>query len=109
MSDSNARIRLKIGQLEIDYEGDSGFLKDQLISTVSELISLQNLLPEANNNSQISSLGEDNNLVSKNYDQSTDTIANIIGTSSGTDLIIAAAAHLHFVKNKQKFTRPELV
>jgi hypothetical protein len=41
-------------------------------------------------------------------DHSTDTIATLIGVKSGSDLILAAAAHLHFVQGKQKFTRQEL-
>ncbi|MCW5704003.1 MAG: hypothetical protein KIT82_15640 [Bradyrhizobium sp.] len=41
-------------------------------------------------------------------DFSTDTIANIIGASSGPDLIIAAAAHLHFALGKATFSRHEL-
>jgi hypothetical protein len=39
---------------------------------------------------------------------STDTIATIIGASSGPDLVIAAAAHLHFSEGKTTFTRREL-
>lgn len=39
---------------------------------------------------------------------STDTIATVIGAKSGPDLIVAAAAHLHFAEGKQKFTRQEL-
>ena len=39
---------------------------------------------------------------------STDTIANLIGASSGPDLVIAAAAHLHFAQGKSTFARREL-
>jgi hypothetical protein len=39
---------------------------------------------------------------------SNDTIANLIGATSGPDLIIAAAAHLHFSQGKATFTRREL-
>ena len=42
------------------------------------------------------------------FDHSTDTIATLIGARSGPDLIMAAAAHLHFVKAKHTFTRQEL-
>lgn len=41
-------------------------------------------------------------------DLSTDTIATILGTKSGPELIIAAAAHLHFTQGKSKFTRQEI-
>jgi hypothetical protein len=44
----------------------------------------------------------------KDFDLSTDTIATILGGESGADLIIAAAAQLHFVQGKQRFTRKEL-
>ncbi len=39
---------------------------------------------------------------------STDTIATLIGATSGPELIIAAAAHLLFSQNKSTFTRREL-
>ncbi len=42
------------------------------------------------------------------WNYSTDTIATIIGATSGPDLIIAAAAHLHFAEAKPTFTRREL-
>ncbi|WP_440641198.1 hypothetical protein ACSHT2_08665 [Bradyrhizobium sp. PUT101] len=47
-------------------------------------------------------------LAAKDFDLSTDTIANILGAESGADLIIAAAAQIHFVQNKQRFTRKEI-
>jgi len=39
----------------------------------------------------------------------TDTIANITNAESGADLILAAAAQIHFGQGKQKFTRQELI
>lgn len=39
---------------------------------------------------------------------STDTIANLMNASSGPDLVIAAAGHLHLVQSKSTFTRREL-
>jgi hypothetical protein len=42
------------------------------------------------------------------FSHSTDTIATVIGAKSGPDLIVAAAAHLHFAQGKQKFSRQEL-
>ena len=45
---------------------------------------------------------------SANWNYTTDTIATLIGATSGPDLIIAAAAHLHFTQGKATFTRHEL-
>jgi hypothetical protein len=42
------------------------------------------------------------------FDHSTNTIATLLDSRSGPDLIIAAAAHLHFAKGAAKFTRQEL-
>ncbi|MEH2494996.1 hypothetical protein V1294_001475 [Bradyrhizobium sp. AZCC 1678] len=44
----------------------------------------------------------------QSFDHSTDTIANALGAKSGSDVVIAAAANLHFVQGKPKFTRQEL-
>jgi hypothetical protein len=41
-------------------------------------------------------------------DLSTDTIATVLGAKSGPDLIIAAAANLHFVQGTQRFSRQQL-
>lgn len=41
-------------------------------------------------------------------DLSTDTIATVLGSKSGSDLIMAAAANLHFVQGTQKFSRQQL-
>ena len=41
-------------------------------------------------------------------DLSTDTIATVLGAKSGSDLIMAAAANLHFVQGKQRFSRQQL-
>ena len=51
---------------------------------------------------------EQNSIMGANGNYSTDTIANIIGAKSGRDLIIAAAAHLHFSQGKATFSRHEL-
>jgi hypothetical protein len=42
------------------------------------------------------------------FDLSTDTIATVLGAKSGVDVPVAAAAQLHFVQGKQRFTRQEL-
>lgn len=52
--------------------------------------------------------GADRKAASEAFDLSTDTIANILNVNSGSDLAIAAAAHLHFTAGKQKFSRQEL-
>jgi hypothetical protein len=97
---ADASIRIKLGQLEVEYQGDASFLKKDLLETVKELLALQIV-------EQSSS--ENGGGAGGRFDHSTDTIANILGAKRGPDLMMAAAAHLHFVKGKETFTRKEII
>jgi hypothetical protein len=112
---ADATIRIKLGELEVDYQGDATFLKNDLIATVKELLELQIVAQQ-----QYSS-GTDRGAVDsrqsetrgdapgdRKFDHSTDTIPNILGAKSGSDLALAAAAHLHFKQEKETFTRKQI-
>jgi hypothetical protein len=45
----------------------------------------------------------------RKFDHSTDTIATMLGAKAGPGLVMAAAAHMHFVNGKQVFTRKEII
>ncbi len=107
MAGTDARIRIKLGQIEIEYEGDAKFLKADLLETVKQVLDLQKTHPAAAAASappaaQVggASGGEIN--------YSTDTIATMLGANSGPEVVIAAAAHLHFVKGNTTFTSKEI-
>jgi hypothetical protein len=107
MGDHEASIRIKLGQIEVDYQGDAAFLKKDLVATIKELLELQQQYPVA---SQLSSKDDDGSRAhTGKFNLSTDTIANKLGAKSGPDLVMAAAAHLHFVKGKATFSRTELI
>ena len=97
---ADASIRIKLGQLEVEYQGDASFLKKDLLETVKELLALQIAEQSSSGNGGGAGGG---------FDHSTDTIANILGAKRGPDLMMAAAAHLHFVKGKETFTRKEII
>jgi hypothetical protein len=111
MADGDASIRIKLGQIEIEYNGDAAFLKKDLLATVGELLDLQKQHPDAASSSHTKDEGTGGGQAGGGgkFDQSTDTMANILGASSGPDLAVAAAAHLHLVKGKPKFTRQEII
>ena len=108
MATDVAKIRIKFGQIEIEYEGDSSFLKDDLFNLAEKCLSLYEknktlIVPEpAVSSVQVTSqqLG--------NIDYSTNTIAARLEVKTGTDLVIAAAAHLMMVKRQDKLTRKEI-
>jgi hypothetical protein len=107
MASTEASIHIKLGHLKIEYKGDPSFLDGPLLGLCTELLALQNqnptiVLPGPTvlNNTAGTQTGT--------YEQSTDTIATLLGSSSGPNLAIAAAAHLHFVKGKRRFSRKEI-
>jgi hypothetical protein len=107
MAGTEASIRIKLGQIEIDYQGDASFLKKDLLDTVKDLLELQKKYPAVAPSSD--SAGGAGAKGSSKIEHSTDTIATMLGASSAPDLALAAAAHMHFTKGKQKFTRQEII
>jgi hypothetical protein len=108
---ADASIRIKLGQIEVEYQGDESFLKTDLLEILKKLLELQKQYPAAPPSSSHAK-GEDaggGGAGDGKFDHSTDTIANALGAKTGPDLVMAAAAHLHFVKGKPKFTRAEIV
>ena len=77
--------------------------RKRLISWLAQKLSVD--VSIGRNQSQKASQGVP---VGGDFNYSTDTIATLIGARSGRDLILAAAAHLHFCQRKPTFTRHEL-
>ena len=103
-----SKIRIKLGPIEVEYEGSEAFLKQELpdlIRTVSELYQSVKI--------QVENEGSEEEGNTDGGDQdiklSTSSIATKLAVSSGTDLAVAAAAHLAFVKKKNIFTRNDLL
>jgi hypothetical protein len=107
MAGTDASIHIKLGQIEIEYEGDASFLKKDLIETIKQLLELQEHHPVVLAKGGDADGGDAGG--GGKFEHSTDTIANILEAKSGADLALAACAHLHFVKNKHKFTRHEII
>jgi hypothetical protein len=110
MSEDTAKIRLKLGGLEVEYEGKSSFLKEDLFSLLQKTATLY---AESRGSIPAQPAGGANGAAapgsqSSSLDHSTNTIASHLGGSTCTDLVMAAAAHLALVKGKGKFTRQEI-
>jgi hypothetical protein len=105
---STSKIRIKMGEIEVDYDGSEEFLKTELpalLAAVSKLyaesgrgLSVRPIdRPNAPGTNGAGSLG------------TTASIAASLGCKSGSDLIIAAAAQLTLVQKKDDFSRKELL
>lgn len=110
---ATTRLRVKLGAAEIEYEGESGFLKDEVMPTVSKMLAMV----ESRSDLQKSppAVAADNLLASSDsgavldHSLSTSTIATKLKANSSGELAIAAAAHLTLVQGRGRITRQELL
>lgn len=112
MEGKQASIRVKLGSVEIEYQGDAAFLQTDLVRTVKELLDLQQQFPAASATQPSPVVSGDPpppGASLGNYDHSTNTIATLLSVNSGPELAKAAAAHLHFAKGSKTFSRQELI
>jgi len=101
---ANAKIRIKVGSIEIDYEGDETFLKGDLLKVVQDL---QKVAPAAPFTSVKSANGESKSTAGA-PSLTTKSIATALGAKSGSDLAEAAVAHLAIIKGMTTFKRAEI-
>jgi uncharacterized protein YcbK (DUF882 family) len=110
MDGESAKIRIKIGAIEIEYEGKASFLQDELLDLVQNVVGFyaEHKAAIHIDTPQEKAEKSDSGGSSTHLDHSTNTIAGHLGATSGSDLAIAAAARLTFVKKREKFTHREI-
>lgn len=108
-----SKIKIRLGQIEIEYEGSEKFLQKELPKLLEAIITLygtsgagmQDLaIGEGGGNIGVDGAGG----TGKSIEATTNTIAKKLGVKSGRELLFAAAAQLTFVQEKTKFTRQEM-
>jgi hypothetical protein len=108
MAGGDAKIKIKVGDVEIDYEGDAAFLKEGLLAVCQELSKLNEHIP-APRTPQHHKPQDDRGGGKTVGKHSTMDIANALGAQTGPDLVMVAAAYLHFTEGKPEFTRAEIL
>jgi len=106
----SSKLRIKIGEVEIDYEGTEDFLKQelpQLLKTAMELHKASETAP-APEGAEAKKSGSGRTGVDA-PSLTTGSIAAKIGAKSGSDLLLAAAGHLALVKKIEPFSRQQLL
>lgn len=110
MSEDTAKIRLKIGPLEVEYEGKESFLQDGLFNLTEKLVGSytehQSAFPTDSSPTHTQSGSATN--ANCEIDMSMDTIASRIEANTGTSLVIAACTYLTLVKKINSFPRQEI-
>lgn len=106
----SSKLRIRIGEVEIEYEGTEEFLRQelpQLLKTAMELRKASGGSISGGTGKTGATGGSAGS--SKVASLTTGSIAAKLGAKSGSDLLKAAAAHLALVKNEQDFSRPQLL
>lgn len=107
---TTSKINIKLGPIEVGYEGSESFLKDELpalLKAVSELYqtSKNSLAAEESQEAQPKDAAPKNGKLQA----TTGSIAAKLGVKSGPDLILAAAARLTLVQGNETFSRQRLI
>lgn len=110
MSQNTAKIRLKIGQIEVEYEGNNAFLKDEIFQMLEKMSSFY-----AKHSSIVS---PEDVQVDKEIEQPTSngkvlkmavgTIATRLNATSEAQMAMASAIHLTLVQGKETFSRKDI-
>lgn len=108
-----SKIKIKIGPIEIEYEGSEAFLKEELPALIAAVTNLHREsgicdsvetptpIIENNNSNEFIPKGNTLNLT-------TGSIAARLGVKTGPELILAAAARLILSLGQENFTRSQL-
>jgi hypothetical protein len=103
------KVRLRLGSVEIDYEGPEGFLKENVPALLTEISHLACATPVQVTGGRSPVMAEISRSDTGLLDFSTNTIASLIEAKTGPDLAMAAAAHLSLAKGQDRFTRSDLL
>jgi hypothetical protein len=103
----STKMRAKVGAIEIEFDGEPDFLRDEVPKLLKALSALAKEAPAKEVKEAGASSGEAP--FSGGVQLTTNSIAAKLGVKSGSDLAIAAALELTRMKKKDRFSRQELL
>jgi hypothetical protein len=114
---TTSKIKIKLGAIEVEYEGSETFLKEelpQLLSAVSDLYAKSRTVLESPSSSQNTSVNSQAGLNANSgstpkLEATTGSIAAKLGCKSGPELVMAAAARLTLVLQATTFARQKII
>lgn len=104
----SSKLRIRIGEVEIDYEGTEDFLKQELPALLKTAMELHKAAGSASGGKGGNGTDGGKGKVTVPT-LTTGTIAARLEAKSGPTLLMAAAAHLTLVARKATFSRQELL
>jgi hypothetical protein len=104
MENAMAKIKLSTGNFDVEFEGEPEFIETKLLKFVDEVMGLVGTAPTS-----YVSKGGSETMAQMALELSTNTIAQVIGVKTGSDLALAAVAKINLVKNKSTAGRQEIL
>lgn len=109
-----AKVRIKAGLVEFEYEGETEFSIDDvkdLFSHIETLFSVPSLARSPDELVEEKASSEEVSVptVENGEKLHINTIATKLGVKSCTDLAMAAAAYLHIMEDRKRFTKNDLL
>jgi len=107
-----SKIRIKMGPVEVEYEGSEDFLRDELLGFVERVSDIYKgsdfiaITPEVK---PPPVEGSKESPKPAKVQGTMKSIASKLGCDSGPDLVIAASAYLTFVENQETFARKDIL
>lgn len=103
----SSKLRIRIGEVEIEYEGTEEFLKKELPELLKTAMELHKVADA--NDPDAGHKGAGGAGKTKVAALATSSIAAKLKVNSGPQLALAAAAHLSLVSKAEPFTREQLL
>jgi hypothetical protein len=100
-----SKIKIKLGTLELEYEGESDFLNNGLLEMIQEL---QQVVPVIEATSNHAPASNSVKAGAAHLSLTTKSIATKLGAKSGSELAEAAVAHIALIKNIEQFKRADI-
>jgi hypothetical protein len=105
-----SKIHIKIGNLEIDFEGTEDFIKEELLQTITRINEIfKDNKYQISQNSEIGLNLPLNKIDGQKIEGTVNTISAKLNVKSGSDLVLAASAHLDLVDGRQGFSRRDIL
>ena len=102
------KIRIKMGEVEVEYEGSEAFLKKELASILDAVAKLHSAGEHVTTSKKHESRDSGRRNVARN-DVSTSVIATKLGSKTGPNLILAAGGKLTLVDGQETFSRDSIL
>ena len=111
MSEKTIKFHLQIGRMDISYEGDCSYFDESLLMHVEKMFDIytsSNKVAE-NDAEVLNERATETERRKSGLDLSTSTIAARLAAKNGSELAIAACAHLALVKHEISFSRQQIL